>query len=36
MLIRVFTLKFSSVLGGFDDGELRDFVKDKGDSSELG
>ena len=29
MLVRVFTLKFSSVLGGFDDGELRDFLKDK-------
>ena len=29
MLVRVFTLHFSSPLGGFDDGELRDFIKDK-------
>ncbi|MDP6775696.1 MAG: HRDC domain-containing protein [Candidatus Latescibacteria bacterium] len=29
MLIRVFTLEFRSALGGFDDGELRDFLKDK-------
>lgn len=29
MLARVFTLKFSPVLGGFDDGGLRDFMKDK-------
>lgn len=29
MLVRVFTLSFSSVLGGFDDDEVREFVKDK-------
>ena len=29
MLVRVFTLKFNPVLGGFDDGEVRDFIKDK-------
>lgn len=29
MLVRVFTLKFDPVVGGFDDGPLRDFVKDK-------
>ena len=29
MNVRVFTLSFSSVLGGFDDGEVREFVKDK-------
>jgi ATP-dependent DNA helicase RecQ len=29
MLVRVFTLKFSPLLSGFDDGEVRDFLKDK-------
>ena len=29
MLVRIFTLKFDPVLGAFDDGTLRDFVKDK-------
>ena len=29
MLVRVLTLKFDSVIGGFDDSLLRDFVKDK-------
>ena len=29
MNVRVFTLSFSSVLGGFDDGAVREFVKDK-------
>ena len=29
MLVRVFTLRFDPVLGGFDDGDLRDFLKDK-------
>ena len=29
MLVRIFTLKFDSVLGAFDDEALRDFIKDK-------
>ena len=29
MWVRIFTLKFDPVLGGFDDGEVRDFLKDK-------
>lgn len=29
MHLRVFTLKFNSALGGFNDGEMRDFLKDK-------
>ncbi len=29
MNVRVFTLPFSSALGGFDDGAVREFVKDK-------
>jgi len=29
MLARVITLRFDSVIGGFDDGPLRDFLKDK-------
>ena len=29
MLLRIFTLKFDSIVGGFDDRGLRDFVKDK-------
>ena len=29
MLARIFTLRFDAVLGGFDDGELWEFLKDK-------
>jgi hypothetical protein len=29
MLVRVMTLQFNSVLGGFDDAPLREFIKDK-------
>jgi hypothetical protein len=29
MLVRVFTLQFNTLLAGFDDGPLRDFIKDK-------
>ena len=29
MLVKVFTLTFNSVQGGFDDSELRDFMRDK-------
>lgn len=29
MLIKIYSLTFNSALGGFDDRELRDFIKDK-------
>jgi ATP-dependent DNA helicase RecQ len=29
MLVRVFTLQFNSLLGGFDDAPMREFIKDK-------
>ncbi|MFA6111135.1 MAG: hypothetical protein WDA75_20450 [Candidatus Latescibacterota bacterium] len=29
MLVRIFTLRFDPVLGGFDDGPLREFSSDK-------
>lgn len=29
MLVRIFTLKFDPIVAGFDDSDLRDFIKDK-------